>query len=501
MRGLDKGCGALLTLTSILSHRWRGGKSKTLDTVQSCCAEIHLFMENTEMQKKFVKEIVQTILIPMAAVLIFFVWSYSLIRSQPPKILVFPLSSIIITALYFFSGPVYSGVMLAFVTVAGFLSIFLTDSQIDRVVFLAETLWLWGLFLLYEYYQKTYDNLENRKREEEEVLRSDKILLSSKIEDSRKRSSDLSQRITNYQSLGKMAHLLGQTLEEEKIIPLLGELAARFIGKGNWKVKQGAHTDIFAQYVKANNIPLIVSNLLMDTRFQIKHPRFLSLIAVPLEVNGKFWGIIKGAAAKDGYFDESDLRTLSVLGGIASLALNNAKLYQRTQDLSITDGLTGLYVQSYFKERLVEEITRSFSHNLPLSVAVIDIDHFKKVNDTYGHAAGDVVLRQVADILRHRFRETDFVSRYGGEEFGVVMPQTDPAEAFSVIEEIRKSIEAEKIFLPVESFHPVQIKITVSAGLASIREKHLNDEELFKLADNALYAAKSGGRNKTVIAK
>jgi len=458
-------------------------------------------VENTEIQKRFFREIAQTILIPVIAVLAFFVWSYNLVKSTPPQTLVFPLASIIITALYFFSGPVYSGVMLAFVTVAGFLSIFLTDSHIDRVIFLAETFWLWGLFLLYEYYQRTYDNLENRRREEEESLQSGKLLMASRTDDSRKRSADLSQRISNYQSLGKMVHLLGLTLEEEKIIPLLGELAARFVGKGTWKIKQGAHADIFAQYIKDNNIPLIIGNLPADSRFTVKYPRFLSLIAVPLEVNNKFWGIIKGVAAKEGYFDESDLRTLSVLGGIASLALNNARLYQRTQDLSITDGLTGLYVQSYFKERLTEEIMRSFSHDLPLSVAIIDIDRFKNVNDTYGHAAGDVALRQVADLLRQRLRETDFVSRYGGEEFGVVMPQTDSSEAFRVIEEIRKSVEKEKFFLPVESFHPVQIRITVSAGLANIRKKKISDDELFKLADVALYAAKNSGRNMTVVSK
>ena len=93
-------------------------------------------------------------------------------------------------------------------------------------------------------------------------------------------------------------------------------------------------------------------------------------------------------AAKEGFFDEGDLRILSVLGGIASLALSNTKLYQRTQELAITDGLTGLYVQSYFKERLNEEIMRSFSHKLPC-IALLDIDFFKRVNDTYGHAAGN----------------------------------------------------------------------------------------------------------------
>jgi diguanylate cyclase (GGDEF)-like protein len=246
---------------------------------------------------------------------------------------------------------------------------------------------------------------------------------------------------------------------------------------------------------------LIIKNLANDNRFSVIHPRFLSLIAVPLEVNHRFWGILKGVAATQNHFDESDLRLLSVLGGIASVALNNAKLYERTQELAITDGLTGLYVQSYFRERLGEEMRRSVSHKLPLSVAILDIDYFKRVNDTYGHTAGDTVLTQIGDFLRHRLRETDFVSRYGGEEFGVVMPQTDSAEAFRVIEEIRKSIEAEKFFLPIESFHPVQVKVTLSSGLASLGARKISEEDLLKNADEALYSAKESGRNRTEISK
>ena len=458
-------------------------------------------MEELETQKKVFKEIAQTIIIPVISVVVFFVWSYNLIKSQPPKILIFPMSSIIVMALYFFSGPIYSGVMLAFLTVAGFLCVFLTDSDIFRLIFLAETFLLWAIFLFFEHYQKEYDGLENRKREEKDIFESRIALVTSKIEEAKKRIADLSQRIENYQSLGKMVHLMGLTLEEEKMMPLICELALRFVGKGTWKIKKGTQTDVFAQYVKNQQVPLIIKNLAADHRFASPHSRFLSLIAVPLEVNQKFWGILKGVAAKEDYFDESDLRILSVLGGIASLALNNTRLYQRTQELAITDGLTGLYVQSYFKERLNEEIMRSFSHKLPLSIAILDIDFFKQVNDTYGHVAGDNVLIQLADLLRHRLRETDFVSRYGGEEFGVVMPQTDSAEAFRVIEEIRKNIEAEKFFLPIESFHPVQVKITASSGIANLGSKKISGEEFIKNADEALYMAKNTGRNKTIISE
>ena len=215
-------------------------------------------MEELETQRKVFKQIAQTIIAPVISVVVFFVWSYTLIKSQPPQMLTFPLSSLIVTALYFFSGPIYSGVMLAFITVAGFLCVFLTDSNLYRLIFLAETFLLWVIFLFFEHYQKGYDGLENRNREEEETLESKAALLSSKIEESKKRTADLSQRIENYQSLGNMVHLMGLTLEEEKMIPLICDLALRFIGKGTWKIKKGTQTDVFAQYVKSQQMPLII---------------------------------------------------------------------------------------------------------------------------------------------------------------------------------------------------------------------------------------------------
>jgi diguanylate cyclase (GGDEF)-like protein len=161
--------------------------------------------------------------------------------------------------------------------------------------------------------------------------------------------------------------------------------------------------------------------------------------------------------------------------------------------------LTGLYVQSYFKERLGEEILRSRSHRLPLSIAIVDADHFKLFNDTYGHIMGDVVLRQIASLLRSRLRETDLVCRYGGEEFGIIMMQTDRNEAYQVCEKIRALMEEERFFLPVESFHPVQVKVTVSVGIAVFDPQMDNEEVFLNRADTALYQAKSKGRNRVII--
>ena len=340
---------------------------------------------------------------------------------------------------------------------------------------------------------------QNNMREQEEVLETKLSYFVSEMSDIKNKRIGLSKQISDYKSLGQMVQIFCTTLQEEKILPLLTESAARFIGRGSWKIRRNMQGDLFAKYIKRQKLPLMISDLSKDTRFSIEKPKFQSMIAIPLEIENDMWGMLEGTSPQPEIFSEADLRLLSILGGIASLALNNVFLYKRTQELAITDGLTGLYVQRYFKERLDEEIQRSNRHQLQLSVALIDIDHFKDINDTYGHMAGDAVLRQLSDLLRHRFRETDFLCRYGGEEFAVMMMQTDIREAFKVCESIRKAVETEKFFLPVESFKPVQARITVSVGVAKLAEKIEGNKELLSLSDEALYRAKSDGRNKVVI--
>lgn len=452
--------------------------------------------ETVELKKQVTKEIIQTVLVPVFSSIGFFIWIYFFIKARPEKISIFPLSSIILIPLYFLSGSFYSGIMLGFLTLIGFLSVVLTSSNAYRLAFILEIIWFWGLFFLLEHYQRSHSNEKNRVREENDVLETKISIVNSAVEENVRECSNLKQRISNYQLLGGMVQTLGSTLDEVKIIPLICELATRFVGKGVWKVKKGPANDEVSRYIKENKLPIIVKDMKIDNRFLAKQQKYNSLIAVPLELNEKFWGILIGTELETNAFDESDLRLLSILTGIASLALNNANLYQQTQELAITDGLTGLYVQSYFKERLDEEILRSHNHKLALSLAILDVDHFKAFNDTYGHAAGDAVLCHIATILRRRLRETDLISRYGGEEFSIIMPQTSIKEAMHLTEQIRKSIEKEKFYLPIESFQPVQAKVTISIGISMLNSNINTQSKLLSTADDALYQAKQNGRNR-----
>jgi diguanylate cyclase (GGDEF)-like protein len=159
----------------------------------------------------------------------------------------------------------------------------------------------------------------------------------------------------------------------------------------------------------------------------------------------------------------------------------------------IHDGLTGLLNHTAIKEELAREVVRSNRLNTPLSFAMVDIDFFKKVNDTYGHAAGDRVLKSLARLLKQRLRETDIVGRYGGEEFAVIMNDTEATSAAKVIDEIR-NVFSRLLHLS----HDEEFFVNFSCGIADL--KHFSDvASLSEAADKALYQAKQRGRNKVVV--
>ena len=431
----------------------------------------------------------------MLSGIIFIIWAVYFV--QFPNF-VLPLIFFLILALYLVSGPVYAGVLLTFTALTGLFSIFIIGlSGVERFILIFQILWLIAMFFLIDNHRKNYISLHNGSDEEYEVLDRAIALKESEIISNKKKCSAIGQKIKNFQTLGKMIQSFEASLNEKDIADLAGELAAKFIGKGNWQLKKSIQADAFARYVKVTGLPLLVNDLSLDKRFINSYGKFLSVLAIPIELNGSFWGILRGTAPEANAFDDSDLRLLSILSGTITTVLYNALLYQKTQDLAVTDGLTGLFTQTFFKERLVEEIKRAKDNSLPLTVCLLDIDFFKKINDTYGHAAGDIILTNIASLLRRRFRETDILSRYGGEEFGVIMLNTDTSAAKKILETVRLTIEQERFFVPIESFKPVQLKVTISIGFVELsRLKHTTSEEFLKSADSALYSAKKLGRNR-----
>lgn len=165
-------------------------------------------------------------------------------------------------------------------------------------------------------------------------------------------------------------------------------------------------------------------------------------------------------------------------------------LYEMVEKMAITDSLTGLYVRRYFYERLSEELMRSKRHGFNLALLMIDIDDFKRCNDTYGHLVGDAVLKEMARIISENVREIDIVARYGGEEMSIVLPETAAEKAFVAAERLRKRID-ENVFKAYDE----KLNLTVSIGVAIYPQDGADIDSIIEKSDQALYAAKKSGKN------
>ena len=235
-----------------------------------------------------------------------------------------------------------------------------------------------------------------------------------------------------------------------------------------------------------------------DTRFRnfgslLPVEDIQSLICSPLKFKDGIIGVINIVNKRNGvHFKESDLSLLNLIASQAAVTIENNKLYE----LSITDGMTRLFVHRYFQARLNEELLRARRYGLTMSLIMMDIDNFKKFNDTYGHQVGDQVIQKVAQTIRETVRTgIDVPCRYGGEEMAIIYPETRAEEAFQTAERLREKIAA--LHVPHSSG---DLRITVSIGVASYPIHAHDRESLIKVADKALYVSKGAGKNCSTLA-
>jgi len=243
--------------------------------------------------------------------------------------------------------------------------------------------------------------------------------------------------------------------------------------------------------------PELINDARTDPRFKSipgdeYTPR--SLLVIPLAVEGQLIGVLSVGRVTPGEYDPDQLRLLSILGNQTAVSLESAILYRRTEELAITDPMTGLYNYRYFYLKLGEELRRSRTTGLPLSLIYLDIDDFKKYNDFHGgHLFGDSVLKKFAEILKAGLRETDILARYAGDEFVVMLPATGREEALRVAERLEKAVE-EADFALDPSQGP--IRVGVSLGIATYPADGENESTLIHAADQAMYQEK--GRVKAL---
>ncbi|MBL7075574.1 diguanylate cyclase [candidate division KSB1 bacterium] len=233
---------------------------------------------------------------------------------------------------------------------------------------------------------------------------------------------------------------------------------------------------------------------------ELRKPK--GFINIPLIAEKEFMGIIHISSLSRRKYPADEVRLLSTAGNSVAIALQNARLFNKLEKQATRDGLTGIYNRRYFQEHLGMEISRAERFDADLSLLLMDIDFFKRINDSYGHQNGDYVLKEIANLIVQAVRSIDVPARYGGEEFAAILPGTATEGAGVIGERIRKAVQAFP-FQMTELDGPAKkkkITVTISMGVSSkLHFRKTNPEELIKKADQALYKAKEQGRNQMVI--
>ena len=218
-------------------------------------------------------------------------------------------------------------------------------------------------------------------------------------------------------------------------------------------------------------------------------------LVVPLFVKGRVLGSLQLFCEKGDSFSEEDAQLLWTLALVAENLLTREQASEGLLRFAFTDYLTGLRTRGYFEQQLDLEVKRSSRKDEQFSLLMVDIDHFKALNDNYGHHVGDQVLRQVTSLLVKDMREVDTVARYGGEEFVIILPEASEEEALSVAERLRRAVQNANFQIEELDGHE---KLTISIGLAVYGRDATCRQKLLEYADAALYAAKSRGRNQVL---
>ncbi len=219
--------------------------------------------------------------------------------------------------------------------------------------------------------------------------------------------------------------------------------------------------------------------------------RVRSILAVPLYEKGRVTGVLSAQSYLPYAYSDEDEQLLEMLANQAAIALENARLFARMREMAIRDSLTGAFNRHYLFRRAAYELARAQRYQRPLGFIMLDVDHFKRINDTYGHGVGDQALRVIAATCRSALRKSDILGRYGGEEFVILLPETTIETTRHVANRLRALIDAQSIVSDAG-----QLSVTISVGITAYLPTDETLETIFRRADQALYKAKNGGRNR-----
>lgn len=304
--------------------------------------------------------------------------------------------------------------------------------------------------------------------------------------------------------LARIAELVCQLIDAHACsVMLLDASRERLLAKAAYGLRaERMHSLTFALgegiagWVAQTGEALLLDDARQDPRFvQLPGNRtpIAAMICVPLLARGDRVGVVTATSQATAAFTDSDLELVRFIAATIALDIENVRLHR----VAVTDPLTGAYNREFLASRMPTEIETAVERERTLSIAMVDIDHFKSVNDRYGHTVGDAVLAEIAQRLRSAIRTGDMLVRYGGEEFLVLLPKAGAERAAEVGHRMRERV----IEAPVDTGNGTLLDITVSVGVAELRTRPVEAmAELIARADAALYAAKANGRNRVELA-
>jgi len=441
------------------------------------------------------------------------------LKSEGILFSLFGFDTIFLTLAIMLDGGAGSELFLGYYVMVGLLSVYMTAKKVATVAFLfslsymvaavvpfgremlltilMRVFYIWllgGIGYLVAHHMKasekrllkTLDTLNERTWE----LESSQVLLENMYETTKVLSAivDLEQ-------------LFEQVLEIADKLLRVRKCAILLLDSGSKNLN--LHAELQSGKKTLYNPPLVVSDFLPAELSLIgsergklvarKRPFDLEL---PLISHGKLLGILQVEAPPHGDISEKDRRSLIIFANSTAIAIDNAKMHKKMQDLTIIDELTGLFNYRYFRSKLSDEMRRADRYHQKMSLLMLDIDHFKELNDSHGHQTGNIVLQEIAAVIKQAVRDVDIVARYGGEEFMIILPQTDADNARMIAERIRGQIDQSFFSNSQGQRH---IKVTISIGIAVYPNGSLSATQLLEKVDKALYLAKNHGRNKVCM--
>lgn len=373
------------------------------------------------------------------------------------------------------------------------------------------------------------DKLRAEKRSNElsiEKLSEECNVLKLEYKDFIEKKESLIIELERMKKLFQTAFLLGSSIDEretahhliKETVEILGIKKVLFSrwnrgddkfyvftqnGYINIKNKQ---TDNIDDWIKESKIPILINNIKNETKIKVRRYTDISncnsIIAAPVVVADKVYGVLRAEYESPYYFTNDDLRVLDYISDLGSIVFENLYYFREIERLAITDGITGLYVHRYMLEKLKNEIQRYFRHKVSVSLIMMDIDNFKHFNDSYGHPFGDQILITVSKIIKQTIREIDFPVRYGGDEFAIILPQTELKGAKALANRLLKkfnSIDLNLLFLGREIKSDERLKVSI--GVGTFKKTYKSFDKYIDRIDKALLKAKQLGKNRIEIAK